>query len=80
MVTTAFQYTARGKVAAESFSAGGRPEKLTVAPPGIAAQPIQNIAYLPFGPRIAADFPPLDGGGNGIVFSRREFNPRYQMT
>jgi YD repeat-containing protein len=113
IVTTSLEYTARGKVAAESTTiggktyalhygydasgnvvlmatpsgtiaqslyAGGRPQKLTVAPSGVAAQPIQNIAYLPFGPRIAADFPPLDGSGGGIVQSRREFNLRYQMT
>ncbi|HME72643.1 MAG TPA: RHS repeat-associated core domain-containing protein [Myxococcota bacterium] len=34
---------------------------------------ISNIAFLPFGPRISADF----GGG---VSSQRQYNLRYQMT
>ncbi|HME72608.1 MAG TPA: RHS repeat-associated core domain-containing protein [Myxococcota bacterium] len=58
---------------------GSRPQKVSIAATANQAT-IQNLAFLPFGPRTSADFPPLNSSGNGTVLSRRQYNLRYQMT
>jgi RHS repeat-associated protein len=71
--------TPSGVTAAYAYSAG-RPKTVTVTAGG-SQETIRNLAFLPFGPRTWAEFPPYDAGsGQNTVISTRSYNLRGQVS
>lgn len=62
----------------ETSYAGLRPSRLDVTA-GATTEEIQDLTWYPFGTRIAAKFPPADGGGDNTVLSTRTLNLRGQV-
>ena len=64
---------------ATAYSAG-RPKTVTVTVVS-DQQVIRNLAFLPFGPRTRAEFPPYDTGTSAnTVISTRSYNLRGQAS
>jgi len=64
-----------------TYAYAGLRSKTVSVTAGTTTQTIRDLAFLPFGPRTRAEFPPFDSGtGENVVLSTREYNARYQVT